>query len=85
MQKYVNLVDLVKRFPKSIYLKKAASIQPRTSLSKFGGKFNSLFIRLLSDAETTAAREPSEASSATSFAQPARRPLLSVTKDTNEY
>ena len=29
-------------------LAKSASIQPRTSLSKFGEKFNSLFIRLLS-------------------------------------
>ena len=48
VQKYVNLVDLVKSFPTSIYLKKSASIQPRTSLSKFGGKFNSFFIRLLS-------------------------------------
>jgi len=47
VQKYVNLVDLVKSFPTSIYLQKSASIQPRTSLSKFGGKFNSLFIRLL--------------------------------------
>ena len=47
MQKYVNLVDLVKSFPTSIYLQKSASIQPRTSLSKFGGKFNSSFIRLL--------------------------------------
>ena len=49
MQKYVNLVDLVKSFPTSIYLQKSASIQPRTSLSKFGRKFNSLFIRLLSE------------------------------------
>ena len=47
VQKYVNLVDLVKSFPTSIYLQKSASIQPRTSLSKFGGKFNSLFIRLV--------------------------------------
>ena len=47
VQKYVNLVDLVKSFPTSIYLQKSASIQPRTSLSKFGGKFNSSFIRLL--------------------------------------
>ena len=55
MQKYVNLVDLVKSFPTSIYLQKSASIQPRTSLSKFGGKFNSLFIRLLRpDAEAAA-------------------------------
>ena len=48
-KKYVNLVDLVKSFPTSIYLQKSASIQPRTSLSKFGGKFKSLFIRVLSD------------------------------------
>ena len=47
VQKYVNLVDLIKSFPTSIYLQKSASIQPRTSLSKFGGKFNSFFIRLL--------------------------------------
>ena len=43
----VNLVDLVKSFPTAIYLQNLASIQPRTSLSKFGGKFKSLFIRLL--------------------------------------
>ena len=35
MQKYVNLVDLVKSFQTSIYLQKSASIQPRTGLSKF--------------------------------------------------
>ena len=34
--------------PTSIYLQKSASIQPRMSLSKFGGKFNSFFIRLIS-------------------------------------
>ena len=32
----------------SIYLQKSASIQPRTSLSKCGGKFNLLLIRHLS-------------------------------------
>ena len=47
VQKYANLVDRVKSFPTSIYLQKSASIQPRTSLSKFGGNFNPLFIRLL--------------------------------------
>ena len=31
----------------TIYLQKSASIQPRTSLTKFGGKLNSIFIRLL--------------------------------------
>ena len=35
MQKHVNLVDLVKSFLTSIYLQNLASIQPRTSLSKF--------------------------------------------------
>ena len=62
MQKFVNLVDLVKSFPTNIYLQKSASIQPRTSLSKFGGKFNSLFIRLLKDdaATETAASDAAE-------------------------
>ena len=35
MQKHANLVDLVKSFPTNIYLQNLASIQPRTSLSKF--------------------------------------------------
>ena len=35
--KGVHCVDLGESFPTSIYLKKSASIQPRTSLSKFGG------------------------------------------------
>ena len=48
VQIYINLVDLVKNFPTRIYLQKSASIQPRTSPSKFGGKFNSLFTSLLS-------------------------------------
>ena len=47
VQKYVNLVDLVKSFPASIYLQKSASIQPRTSLSKFEVIYSLLFIRLL--------------------------------------
>ena len=38
VQKYANLVDRVKSFPTSIYLQKSASIQPRTSLSKFAPK-----------------------------------------------
>ena len=40
-------VDLGESFPTSIYLQKSASIQPRTSPSKFGGKLNSVFIRFL--------------------------------------
>ena len=35
MQKYVNLVDLVKSFPMNIYLRHLASIQERTSPLKF--------------------------------------------------
>ena len=35
MQRNVNLIDLVKSFPTSISLQKAASIQPRTSPLKF--------------------------------------------------
>ena len=35
MQKHVNLVDLVKSFPKNIYLQNLASIQKRTSHIKF--------------------------------------------------
>ena len=47
VQKSVNVVDLVKSLHKSISLQKSASIQPRTSLSKFGGDSVNLFIRLL--------------------------------------
>ena len=47
VQKYVNLVDLEKCCKMSIYLQNLASIQPRTSLSKFGGWFNSIFNPLL--------------------------------------
>ena len=43
----MHCVDLGESFPTSIYLQKSASIQPRTSPWKFGGKFNSIFIRLL--------------------------------------
>ena len=39
-------------------MQKSASIQPRTSPSKFGGKFNSLFTSLLSRA--TAAARPDQ-------------------------
>ena len=52
----VNIIDLVKSFPTSIYLQKSASIQPRTSPSKFGGKFNSLFTSLLTRAARGARR-----------------------------
>ena len=45
--KGVHCVDLGESFPTSIYLQKSASIQPRTSPSKFGEKFSSLFTSLL--------------------------------------
>ena len=45
--KGVHCVDLGESFPTSIYLQKSASIQPRTSPSKFGENFNSLFTSLL--------------------------------------
>ena len=45
--KGVLCVDLGESFPTRIYLQKSASIQPRTSPSKFEGKFNSLFTSLL--------------------------------------
>ena len=45
--KGVNRVDLGESFPTSIYLQKSASIQPRTSPSKFGGKLFNIIIRVL--------------------------------------
>ena len=45
--KGVHCVDLGESFPTSIYLQKSASIQPRTSPSKFGGKYSILFNRVL--------------------------------------
>ena len=46
--KGVHCVDLGESFPTSIYLQKSASIQPRTSPSKFGGNYSILFNRVLS-------------------------------------
>ena len=40
VQKYVNLVDLEKCCKMSIYLQNLASIQPRRSPPKFGGRFS---------------------------------------------
>ena len=45
--KGVHCVDLGESFPTRIYLQKSASIQPRTSPSKFGGKYSILFNRVL--------------------------------------
>ena len=46
MQKYVNLVDLIKSFLTSIYLQESASTQPRSVHSKFEGDSIHFFIRL---------------------------------------
>ena len=43
----MHCVDLGESFPTSIYLLKSASIQPRTSPSKFGGNYSILFNRVL--------------------------------------
>ena len=45
--KGVHCVDLGESFPTSIYLQTSASIQPRTSPSKFGGNYSILFNRVL--------------------------------------
>ena len=45
--KGVHCVDLGESFPTSIYLQKSASIQPRTSPSKFGGQLNSKLKKLV--------------------------------------
>ena len=42
VQRNINLVDLAKSFQTSIYLQKSASIQPRTSRSKFGSQITLL-------------------------------------------
>ena len=47
--KGVHCVDLGESFPTSIYLQKSASIQPRTSPSKFAGKYSILFTGVLSE------------------------------------
>ena len=47
MQQCADRVALVKSILTTTYLQNSASIQPRTSLSKFGGDSIYLFIRLL--------------------------------------
>merc|ERR1719247_96583 len=53
--KGMHCVDLGESFPTSIYLQKSASTQPRTSPSKFGGKYSILFNRVLSHTSVTPA------------------------------
>ena len=66
--KGVHCVDLGESFPTSIYLQKSASIQPRTSPSKFGENFNSLFTSLLSFSSASRAASARAASSLAAFA-----------------
>ena len=47
--KGVHCVDLGESFTTRIYLQKSASIQPRTSPSKFGGNYSILFTGVLND------------------------------------
>ena len=54
--KRVHCVDLGESFPTSIYLQKSASIQPRTSPSKFGGKYSILFTGVLRNSSTGRSR-----------------------------
>ena len=85
--KGVHCVDLGESFPTSIYLHKSASIQPRTSPSKFGVKFNLIFICLLNELQpmrsSALTREvgpfPAEAN-ATPIEVCVRRQRLSLTK-----
>ena len=42
VQKNVNPIDLFKRFPTSIRLRKSASIQPRASPTKFGSQISQI-------------------------------------------
>ena len=58
MQKSVNLVDLVKSLHTSVDLEKSTSVQPRTSLSKFGVDSIHSFIRLLGTGRHAHRREP---------------------------
>ena len=50
--KGVHCVDLGESCPMTIYLQKSASIQPRTSPSKFGGKYSVLFTGVLNNRAT---------------------------------
>ena len=67
MQKHVNLVDLVKRFPTSIYLQNLASIQKRTSPVKFAhldekswkGSISNLSTKVLRERRAAGATQPS--------------------------
>ena len=60
--KGVHCVDLSESFPTRIYLQKSASIQPRTSPSKFGGKIQftihfTPYLQLLAVLEQATQRE----------------------------
>ena len=66
----MHCVDFGESFPTSIDLQKSASIQPRTSPSKFGVKFKSFFIRLLRSETHDALAEPFSASARAALEPP---------------
>ena len=72
MQKHVNLVHLRQELSNqyilftSIYLQTSASIQPRTSLHRFGGNFSNLSIHSLGEAaDVTTESGPADVARAT--------------------
>ena len=68
MQKHVNLVDLVKSFPTNIFLQNLASIQKRTSPTKFAHLAEKSENGLISNLSTKAPTQ----------SNPATRSLLDV-------
>ena len=71
----MHCVDPGESFPTRIYLQKSASIQLRTSPSKFGRNYSILFIRVLTgeaadDAEAAEAAEAEEAEETAESKQP---------------
>ena len=79
MQKHVNLVDLVKSFPKNIFLQNLASIQKRTRPIKFAHlaekSKNGSIPSLSTKDETAAAPVRKSCRSLSVIAEAAERPI----------
>ena len=73
MQKHVNLVDLVKSFPKNIFLQKLASIQKRTSPVKFAHLAEKSEKGLISNLSTNASAAVAFGSSHVKFVETSAR------------
>ena len=73
MQKHVNLVDLVKSFPKNIFLQNLASIQKRTSTIKFAHLADKSENGSISNLSTKARTGTTRAASVSSGLAPAGR------------